>query len=127
MNRVGDLIARLSLGNGPRRAVLGTALTGHTKVMEPERDRHIRLEGQVRRHRLEAHVVAVFRREDPPCPAEFPDPGIQGNGDHVQFGIAASPGLAIHGVVAQPSDEIGQLRGDQFEPAVGFRGRPQEK
>jgi len=39
-----------------------------------------------------------------------------------QFGITASPGLTVHGVIAKPPDEIGQLRGDQLKPAVGFRG-----
>src|SRR5512136_2086115 len=72
VNRIGDPVARLSSGNGPCRAVLGTTLTGHTEVMEPERDRLIGLKRQVRRHRLETHVVAVFRGEDSPGAAEFP-------------------------------------------------------
>ena len=91
--------------------------------MKPKRDRLVGLKGQVCRHGLEAHVISMFRREDSPCPAELPDPRIQGNGDNVQLGIASSPGLTIHGIVAKAPNEIGQLRGDQLKPAVGFSSR----
>jgi hypothetical protein len=59
VNRIGDLIARLSLGNGPCGAVPGADLTSHTKVVETKRDGFVRLKGQIGRYRLEAHVVSV--------------------------------------------------------------------
>ena len=57
----GTLIAGFSFGNRACRAELGATLTGHAEVMEPEGDRLIRLQRQIGRHRLESHVVAVFR------------------------------------------------------------------
>ena len=83
VNGVGDVVAGLSFWNRARRAVLGAALSGHAEIMEAKGNRFVRLHGQVRGHGLEPHVVAIFRRQDSPCPAEFPDPRIQGDGDHV--------------------------------------------
>jgi len=119
---VGNQIARLPPGNSACRAILRAALAGHAKLVDTERNRLVGLQWQVGRHRLEAHVVPVFRRKNSPGPAEFPDTRIQGEGNHVEFRITTSSGFAVHCIVAQSTDEISHLSGDKLQPAVAIGG-----
>ena len=58
---------------------------------------------------------------------EFPNARVQGYGHHVQLWFPASPGLSIHGIVTQPTNKVGELRGDKLESGVSIGGGSWEK
>ena len=72
VNRVWNVIAWFSFGYCARRAVLCAVLAGHAEVVEPKGYGFVRLEGQIRRHGFEAHVVAILGRKDSSRSADSP-------------------------------------------------------
>ena len=121
VQRIGDLLGGWAERNRLARTIFGALFAGHAEFMSAEGNGLVDLQRQIGGDRFEAHINAEFRGEDVPVAGELSDASVNGHGHHQHFRPVHPQGFAVHGVISQEADEIGQLNRDVFEAGVGFR------